>query len=897
LLGITDRECRLCFALALWNGHDDILKERLFGLTNSQGNHGEDVKEIYFYLDATPTSSYLKASYRYPQARFPYQALISENARRTRNDPEYELIDTGVFDENRFFDVVAEYAKASPDDLLIRITIKNCGPDSADIAVLPTLWFRNTWDWGGVGDEAKWPKPSLSRSGEHAVVANHATLGRMKLTLGPGPDSHWPEMIFTENETDLQAVFGQPSRSRYVKDAFHKYIVHGDASAVARDGPVTKCAAVYRLRIAAGESVELKLRLAEEKEPSPPSPLPLSRERGEENLLGTSKQDLTPRPPSRSGKGETDNHSFPRRGAVGGDFFLPSPGFAGEGMGVRVLGTEFDEVFAARIAEADAFYAEKIPASLSPAERAVSRQAYAGLMWTKQFYMYIVDRWEQGDPNQPPPPANRGAIRNGDWPHLYSRDIISMPDKWEYPWFAAWDLAFHLVPIARIDPEFSKQQAILFLREWYMHANGQMPAYEWNFSDVNPPVHAGACWRIYKLTGPRGARDRQFLARCFQKLLINFTWWVNRKDVEGNHLFAGGFLGLDNVSIFDRSQPLPGGAHIEQADGTAWMAGYCLTMLVMALELASLEPEYEDVASKFFEHFVAIADAMNKLGGVGLWDEQDGFYYDRLHASHGETAPARLRSVVGLIPLVAVAVLEDEVIDKLPGFRKRLDWFLANRKDLADQLAYCERSGGGLRLLAIPSRERLERVLRHMLDENELLSPFGVRSLSKRYGDNPYVVNLQGNEFRVAYVPGESDSGMFGGNSNWRGPVWFPINYLLIEALQRYHHFYGDDFQVECPTGSGRRMNLEQVSQELSRRMASLFLPDQSGARPCHGGDRRWADDPLWRDYALFYEYFHGDTGRGLGASHQTGWTSLVVRLMEGESQSGAKDGQEVRMQ
>jgi hypothetical protein len=817
LLGITDRECRLCFALALWNGHDDILKERLFGLTNSQGNHGEDVKEVYFYLDATPTSSYLKACYRYPQSRFPYDALIGENSRRTRHDPEYELLDTGVFEGNRFFDVVAEYSKASPNDLLIKITVKNCGPESADIAVLPTLWFRNTWDWGGTTGEAAWKKPTLRRQGDDSILADHETLGRMQLTFGFGPDSRFPEVIFTENETDLQAVFGQPNRSRYVKDAFHKYVVHGDSNAVARDGPAPKCAAVYRLRIPGHSSSELRLRFAAHDEAS--------------------------RNP---------------------------------------LGPEFDATFAARIAEADAFYAEKIPACLSPAERAVARQAYAGLMWTKQFYMYIVDRWEQGDPAQPPPPANRGEIRNGDWPHLYSRDIISMPDKWEYPWFAAWDLAFHLVPIARIDPDYAKQQAILFLREWYMHANGQIPAYEWNFSDVNPPVHAWACWRIYKLTGPRGARDRQFLARCFQKLLINFTWWVNRKDVEGKHLFAGGFLGLDNVSIFDRSRPLPGGAHIEQADGTAWMAFFCLTMLAMALELASVEPEYEDVASKFFEHFVAIADAMNHLGGEGLWDEQDGFYYDRLHAAHGATAPARLRSVVGLIPLVAVEVLQDDVIDKLPGFRKRLDWFLANRQDLAKHVAYCDRSGGARRrLLAIPSRERLVRVLRHMLDENELLSPFGVRSLSKRYAEHPYIVNLQGQEFRVAYVPGESDSGMFGGNSNWRGPIWFPINYLIIEALQRYHYFYGDDFTVECPTGSGNLLNLNQVSHELSRRMTALFLHDGSGSRPCHGDDRRWADDPLWRDYPLFYEYFDGDTGRGCGSSHQTGWTSLVVRLLE----------------
>jgi Mannosylglycerate hydrolase MGH1-like glycoside hydrolase domain len=828
LLGITDRECRLCFALALWNGRDSILKERLFGLTNGQGNHGEDVKETYFYLDATPTASYLKAQYRYPQAAFPYEKLLAENARRTKRDPEFELLDTGNFDGNRFFDVIAEYAKAAPDDLLIKITLINRSPEFADIAVLPTLWFRNTWSWGGKLGESAWPKPSLRLAGPAAVVANHTTLNRFRWTVGPAPGGQQPEIVFTENDTDMEAVFGQPNRGKFVKDAFHRYVVAGDSNAVARDGPATKAAAVYRLRIPASGNVELRLRL-------------------------TAENEVKPEP----------------------------------------LGPSFDSVFAERIAEAEAFYETKIPAGMAAEERAVARQAYAGLLWSKQFYMYIVENWENGDPLQPPPPPNRGAIRNGDWPHLYSRDIISMPDAWEYPWFAAWDLAFHLVPLARIDPEYAKEQAILFLREWYMHPNGQVPAYEWNFSDVNPPVHAWSCWRIYKLTGPRGARDRTFLARCFHKLLLNFTWWVNRKDIEGNHLFAGGFLGLDNVGIFDRSRPLPGGAQLEQADGTAWMAFFCLTMLAMALELASHEPEYEDVASKFFEHFVAIADAMNTLGGSGLWDEQDGFYYDRLHAPHGDSAPARLRSVVGLVPLIAVEVLQDDVIARLPGFRKRLDWFLANRQDLGKQVAYCERSGGhGRRLLAIPSRDRLERVLRCMLDESELLSPFGVRSLSKHYAAHPLVIRLDGQEFRVAYVPGESDSRMFGGNSNWRGPVWFPINYLLIEALQRYHHFYGDRFLIECPTGSGVMLDLDQVARELSRRMAALFLPDKSGVRPCHGPDRRWADDPLWRDHILFYEYFHGDDGRGLGASHQTGWTSLVVRLLEDSGWACGPDGE-----
>jgi hypothetical protein len=817
LLGICDRECRLCFALALWNGRDPILKERLFGLTGPEGNHGEDCKECYFYLDATPTHSYLKALYKYPQAAFPYARLVEENRRRGRTDPEFELLDTGVFDEGCYFDVLVEYAKASPNDVLIRITATNRGPEAAVLHLLPTLWFRNTWSWG-CGHEGCWPKPLICRAEDGTLRTRHATLGRFRLAAQPGGDGTAPVCLFTENETNTARLFGTEGASAYTKDAFHEYLVGGRTAAVNAIGQGTKAAAHYPLRIPAAGEVIIQLRLYAEDE-APPQP----------------------------------------------------------------FGPSFDHVFAARVREAEEFYAAHIPASLPDEEANVARQAYAGLLWTKQYYHYVIKEWLEGDPEQPAPPEARKEGRNHDWTHLHNRDVISMPDKWEYPWYAAWDLAFQMLPFARVDPAFAKEQLVLFLREWYMHPNGQLPAYEWALSDVNPPVHAWACWRVYKITGARGSRDRLFLARVFQKLLINFTWWVNRKDIEGKHLFSGGFLGLDNIGVFDRSQPLPNGSYREQADGTAWMAFYCATMLSMALELARENPAYEDVASKFFEHFVAIADAMNTLGGTGLWDEQDGFYYDRLHIN-GTVMPTRIRSMVGLIPLFAVEVLEDDVIERLPGFRKRMQWFLDNRQDLAQHISYMvaeDKSGHGHRLLAIPSRARLERVLRYLLDENEFLSPHGIRSLSRFHRDRPYVCWTGGQENRVAYVPGDSDSGMFGGNSNWRGPVWFPVNYLLIEALERYHHFYGDALRVECPTGSGRFLNLAEVACELAGRLKRLFLPDGQGRRPCHGSERRFADDPHWQDLLLFYEYFHGDNGRGLGASHQTGWTALVARLLE----------------
>ena len=829
LLGLCDREGRLCFALALWNGRDPILKERLFGLSGEEGNHGEDVKEAYFHLDATPTHSYLRGLYKYPQAAYPYDRLVAENRARGRHEPEYELADTGVFDEGRYFDVTVEYAKASPDDVLVRITVANRGPDAASLHVLPQLWFRNTWSWGRTG-EAYPPRPRLAADGPARVVAEHGTLGRFVLDVEAGPGGLAPALLFTENDTNTERLFGTPNARPWVKDAFHARIVSGNEAAVnpAREG--TRAAAHHLLTVAPGAQVTLRLRLTDAREARP-----------------------------------------------------------------QPFGPEFDATFAARIAECDEFYATTVPARLGEAERAVARQAYAGLVWNRQFYFYVVREWLEGDPAQSPPPGGRSRGRNRDWPQLYNRDVISMPDKWEYPWYAAWDLAFHMVAFARIDPDFARQQLLLFTREWYMHPNGQLPAYEWAFGDVNPPVHAWAAWRVYKISGPRGGRDRLFLERVFQKLLINFTWWVNRKDADGNNLFAGGFLGLDNVGIFDRSKPLPGGGQLEQADGTAWMAFYCGTMLSMALELASEDAAYEDLASRFFEHFIAIADAMNTLGGTGLWDDGDGFYHDRLNIG-GEAIPVRVRSAVGLIPLLAVEVLEQDVLDRLPGFRRRLQWFLDNRQDLARHITCFDHATSdlsanrdGRRLLAIPSRERLERVLHVLLDEGEFLSPYGIRSLSRAHAAAPFEMAIDGGTYRVEYTPAESTTELFGGNSNWRGPVWFPLNYLLIEALERYHHFHGDAFQVECPTGSGRMMTLGEVAGELSLRLTRLFVPGADGRRPFAGDDPRLATDPHWKSLVLFHEYFDGDDGRGLGASHQTGWTALVARCLEHVARANAE--------
>jgi hypothetical protein len=817
LLGICDRQGRLCFSIALWNERDPLLKERLFGLGNGEGPHGEDVKEAYWYLDATPTSSYLRALYKYPQRAFPYERLREENRRRSSTEREFELWDTDAFDDDRYFDVFIEYAKASEEDILIQVTIANRGPESARLHVLPTLWFRNTWSWAAQSD-----RPLIRAEADGSVRASHPSLGDFQLCLEePAP---W---LFTENESNMARLFGSPNASPYVKDAFHDYVVRGKKEAVNPALAGTKCAAHYVCEVPAHGERVFKLRL--------------------QRITG---------------------------GAV--------KAFA-----------DFSETLGERRDEAKLYLATKCAAGLPPAQRNIMRQAYAGLLWSKQFYHYEVKTWLHGDPGQPPPPAAHAKTRNADWTHLYNADVISMPDKWEYPWYAAWDTAFHMIPMCRIDPEFAKEQMMLFLREWYLRPDGALPAYEWNFSDVNPPVHAWACWRVYKITATRGHRDTLFLERCFQKLLLNFTWWVNRKDTTGNHLFGGGFLGMDNIGLFDRSKPLPGGKSLEQADGTAWMAFYCATMLAMALELARTRPAYEDIASKFFEHFVAIADAMNTLGGTGLWDEHDGFYYDRLRTDDGpgkdppsDPVPLRARSLVGLVPLLAVEVLEQDVIKSLPGFRKRMRWFLDNRPELASQTSYMERTtkeDGELRLLAIPSKERLVRVLKRLLDEEEFLSPYGIRSLSRAHAEEMFCFFHDGGHVCIQYEPGESSDGLWGGNSNWRGPIWFPLNYLLIEALERYHLFYGDSVTVEFPTGSGHHLNLAQVATEIARRLGALFLPDAQNRRPCHGDDKsaeRFATDPHWKDLMWFHEYFHGETGRGLGANHQTGWTALVTRCL-----------------
>jgi Glycosyl hydrolase family 63 C-terminal domain len=805
LLGITDRECRLCFALALWNGRDPILKERLFGLTGPEGNHGEDVKECYYYLDSSPTHSYFKALYKYPQDRFPYEQLVAESRKRGVEKPEFELIDTGIFDGNRYFDVFAEYAKQGPDDIHIRISIANRADTPAEIVVLPTLWFRNAWTWG-CSHEGCTTKARIWRDRNGRLQTEHDTLEPMYFFF-----EATDELLFTENETNFQRLFDLKNASAYVKDSFHSYIISGDRTTINPALRGSKTAPVYRLRLGPKQDQSILLRLVAIKD--------------------------------WDGKSQAD-----------------------------------PAIFDQRKSDTDAFY-EWLLGGLGGDRKNVARQANAGLLWSKQFYHYIVKDWLVGDQNEPTPPSSRWLGRNHDWLHVYSRDVISMPDKWEYPWFAAWDLAFHMLPFAHLDPVFAKQQLELLLREWYMHPNGQLTAYEFAFDDVNPPVHAWAAWRVYKISAPRGLRDINFLESVFHKLLLNFTWWVNRKDTEGNNIFSGGFLGLDNIGVFDRSKPLPTGGYLQQADGTAWMGFYCLTMLSMALELAQTRPAYEDMASKFFEHFIAICESINEFGGTGLWDEEDGFYYDQLK-SDGKTIPLRTRSLVGLLPLVAVEILEQERLESFKGFRRRMEWFLKYRQDLAKLISIDEKSGYKHRLLAVPTKERLCRILRYLLDENEFLSPFGIRSLSKVHASKPYVFKDDSHEYRVDYVPGEGDTYLFGGNSNWRGPIWFPINYLILEALERYHHFYGDDLKVECPTGSGKLWNLQQVADEIARRLMNLFIADEQGRRPCHGGDLRYATDPYWKDLVLFHEYFHGETGRGCGASHQTGWTGLVARML-----------------
>ena len=811
IAGISDNHQRLCFALALWNGRDPILKERLFGLTGGEGNHGEDVKEYYFYLDATPTHSYLKYLYKYPQAPFPYAALVEENRRRGRGEPEHELIDTGVFDGDRYFDVLVEYAKATPDDVLVRISVTNRGPEPADVDLLPTLWFRNTWSWTPGA-----PRPRLrrvaGRAGHESIEAEHESLGARRLLCEGSP-----ELLFTENESNARRLWGTAGAGPYVKDGIGECVIGGHADAVNPAGVGTKTAARYRLTVAPGQTAVVRLRLT--------------------------------------------------------DAWPANP-----------FGREFERVFAARIREADEFYAGVVPKDLSDDGRNVMRQAFAGLLWSKQFFHYDVRRWLEGDPAGPPPPRERAEGRNHEWAHLYNEDVVSMPDKWEYPWYAAWDLAFHMIPFALIDPDFAKSQLLLFLREWYMHPNGQLPAYEWAFGDVNPPVHAWAALRVYRIERRlRGEGDRDFLAKVFHKLLLNFTWWVNRKDAEGKNVFQGGFLGLDNIGVFDRSAPLPTGGHLEQSDGTSWMAMYSLNMLAIALELAKQDPSYEDVASKFFEHFVYIAHAAHDLGGEGinLWDDEGGFYYDVLHAN-GHHRRLKVRSMVGLIPLFAIETLEPEVVERLPGFKRRMQWFIDNRPELGEHVQVVDKPGvGPRRLLSLVSREQLPRVLRFLLDEEEFLSPHGVRAVSRVHAREPFLLEVDGIRHRVDYEPAESSSGLFGGNSNWRGPVWFPVNYLLIESLQKFHHFYRDTLRVPCPTGSDRQLDLWQVAGELSRRLVRIFLRDETGRRPVYGGTRKFQDDPHWRDHLLFYEYFHGDDGAGIGASHQTGWTALVAKLLQ----------------
>jgi hypothetical protein len=813
LAGICDRHQNICFALALWNGRDPILKERAFGLTGSEGNHGEDLKEYYFYLDSTPTHSYMKYLYKYPQAEFPYAQLVEENRRRGKNQPEFELIDTGIFNDDRYFDVFVEYAKADVEDLLIKISAVNRGPEAAQINLLPTVWFRNTWSWNNQNGKTR---PSLRQDGA-AIELNHSELGQRWLYC-----DGTPELLFTENETNTERLFNSPNASPFVKDGINDRVVQGKQQAVNPAQVGTKAAANYALTIQPGQTATIRLRLTDKAPNAAP---------------------------------------------------------------IELFGKSFDRIFADRLREADEFYQTVIPANLSDDERSVMRQSMGGLLWSKQFYHYVVEQWLAGDPAAPKPPTERVKGRNHEWRHLYNADVISMPDKWEYPWYAAWDLAFHCVPLALVDSEFAKEQLILMLREWYMHPNGQLPAYEWAFGDVNPPVHAWAAWRVYKIEKKRrGIGDTVFLKRVFQKLLLNFTWWVNRKDAEGMNIFQGGFLGLDNIGVFDRSAPLPTGGHIAQSDGTSWMAMYALNLLAIAMELAKEDPSYEDVASKFWEHFLSIARAMNNRGDedVKLWDDEDGFFYDVLHLPEGKPLPMKVRSMVGLIPLFAVETLEPETLAGLPDFKRRMEWFINNRADLTKNVA-CMRTAGHeeRRLLSIVSRDQLRSVLRFMLDENEFLSPYGIRAISRYHKDNPYVLQVNGTQHRVDYEPAESSTGLFGGNSNWRGPIWFPLNYLLIESLQKFHHYHGEDFKVECPTGSGQMMTLWEVAAEISRRLSRIFLRDSNQRRPVFGAAEKFQSDPNWRDLIPFHEYFHGDNGMGIGASHQTGWTGLVAKLLQ----------------
>ena len=813
--GLSDRKQRLCFAFALWNERDPFLKERFFGLTGPQGNHGEDVKEIYWYNDSTPTHSLMRMVYRYPQAAFPYEQLIQENGNRSKMIGEFELWDTGALADDRFFDIEIEYAKADPYDILIRANVTNCGPEPAVLHLLPTLWFRNTWSWGRDNYKPAMQEDSSSDQKIVAINASHKMLGEYRLYC-EGAD----RLLFTENETNVERLWGTQNPTPFVKDSINDCVVNGQFERVNPNRVGTKAAAHYRLVVGPQKTVSIRLRLRRQ---------------------------------------ENDSTDF-------------AP-FA-----------EFDQIVVRRSMEADAFYAELAPACLSQEHCAVQRQAIAGMLWSKQFYHYIIEQWLEGDPGQPTPPAERLTGRNADWGHLYNERIMSMPDKWEYPWYASWDLAFHCIPLALVDPQFAKKQLDIIVREWFQHPNGQIPAYEWNFSDVNPPVIAWAAMRVYQIERKQTGRgDRAFLETIFHKMLISFTWWVNRKDSQGNNIFQGGFLGLDNIGVFDRNTQFADGTRLEQSDGTSWMGMFSLNLMRMALELARENPVYENIATKFFEHFLGIAGAMNNLGGkgIGLWDEEDEFYYDVLHTPGGRYLPLRVRSLVGLMPLLAVETIEPELLDAVPGFKERLEWYLTNRPDLASLVSRWQEPGtGSRRLVALTRGHRMKCLLRRMLDPEELLSPYGVRSVSKYHKDHPYVLTIRGEEKAVNYEPAESQTGLFGGNSNWRGPVWFPINYLLIESLQKFHYYYGDDFKVECPTGSGVFMTLQQVANELSNRLIRIWLPDKDGKRPFAAASGGILDNLRDQQRYWFHEYFHGDTGAGLGASHQTGWTGLIAKLI-----------------
>jgi hypothetical protein len=819
--GISDDQQRLCFALALWNERDPILKERAFGLTNSEGNHGEDVKEYYFYVDSTPTHSYMKYLYKYPQREFPYRDLLETNRRRTKDELEYELLDTGIFDDNRYFDVFLEYTKAGPEDILVKVSVHNRGKEAARLQLLPTLWFRNTWSWGDEGER----KPVLRAKGG-AIVASHPELGEYTLSC-----DGTPELLFTENETNAQRLWGQPNPTPYVKDAFHRYVIGGERDAVNPGKTGTKAAARYVLDVPAGGSKVVQLRLA--------------------------------------------------KGSAG-----------------AVSGAPFEEAFRRGLFDADEFYNRITPRSLGEDERRVHRQALAGMLWSKQYYYFDLDRWLKEHQAHPLVGGQKRVARNAEWFHMLNGDVISMPDKWEYPWYAAWDLAFHTIALSLVDFDFAKDQLLLMLRSLYSHPNGQMPAYEWNFSDVNPPVHAWATLFLYKFEKNLGREDVKFLERSFQGLMLNFNWWVNRKDPQGKNVFAGGFLGLDNIGVFDRSSPLPTGGSLEQADGTAWMAFYCQNMLDIAVILADHDPAYEEVAFKFLENSIWISYAMDKVGEHRdeMWDEEDGFYYDVLRLPGGEAFRLKVRSMVGLLPLCASTVFEEESLTRHPKLMELVALFKKRHPEVLAQVAPDVQGFigyAGRRLLSPLTRKKLERILGYLLDENEFLSPYGIRALSRHHREHPFVFHVAGQEYRVEYLPGDSNTGMFGGNSNWRGPIWMPVNALIVRGLLNLYGFYGDDFKVECPTGSGNRMTLFEVAKEISRRLSSMFLRDKSGRRPVYGGAAKFQEDPHWRDLILFYEFFHGDNGAGIGASHQTGWTGLVARLLDLFGRMTAQDALE----